>query len=66
MAEQPTAGRPCTDLTFNLDLAAGGMMAPMINSMMVPMLTPVAENLATELIHAIEQRRTTTGHDADG
>ena len=47
-----------TDLTFDLDLTAGGMMAPMINPMMVPMLTPVAENLANRLSAAIQ-------HDSD-
>ena len=57
---------PSTDLTFDIDVTAGGMMAPMINPMMVPMLTPVAENLANRLIDAIAQRISDTQvhHDA--
>lgn len=60
-ADRAAPSGASTELTFDLELVAGGMTGPMINPMMVPMLTPVAENLANRLREAITHQVPATG-----
>ncbi len=44
-----------TILVFDLEMEAGGMMGPVINAMIQPLLAPAAEDLAASLRDAIER-----------
>ena len=48
-----------TELTFVLEINAGGMIGPVVNVLMKPMLRPVAKEMATKIKDAIE-----SGNDA--
>ncbi len=50
----PAAGT--SRLTFHLRVDPGGPMAPMVNAMMKPMLTPAAEGLANQIMATLEKR----------
>lgn len=43
-------------LTFRLDIQPGGPMAPMVNALMKPMMTPAAEDLANKIMATLEER----------
>ncbi|MEN8377018.1 MAG: hypothetical protein ABFS34_16460, partial [Gemmatimonadota bacterium] len=45
-----------TRLTFRLRIEPGGPMAPMVNAMIAPMLTPAAEGLAERILATLEER----------
>ncbi len=50
----PAAGM--ARLSFRLRLEPGGPMAPMIDAMIAPLLTPAAENLAERILAELESR----------
>ncbi len=43
-----------TELTFILEINAGGMIGPVVNVLMTPMLKPVAAEMADKIKNAIE------------
>lgn len=51
---EPAAGDASTLLTFTLDVAPGGAMAPMVEMLMKPLLEPAAEDLSTQIRAHIE------------
>ena len=50
-----SAGDVLTQLRFELSLAPGGPMAPMIDAMIRPLMLPAAENLANRILAELEQ-----------
>ncbi len=44
-------------LRFQLRLQPGGPMAPMVDAMIAPLLTPAAENLAERILATLEERQ---------
>jgi carbon monoxide dehydrogenase subunit G len=56
----PTTSKNMSDartrLTFKLEAAAGGPMAPMIEMLMAPLLEPAAEDLTRSIQQAMEER----------
>jgi carbon monoxide dehydrogenase subunit G len=55
---KPLSAGSQTSLTFNLNLAASGMAAPMVNAMLEPLMLQAADEFADRLIEAIR-----TTHD---
>lgn len=49
------SGAGATRLTFRLRLDPGGPMAPMVNAMLAPLLTPAAESLAERILATLEE-----------
>ena len=49
-----SAGDTLTRLRFELSLAPGGPMAPMIDAMIRPLMLPAAENLANRILAELE------------
>jgi hypothetical protein len=54
LGSAPTGG-PGSRLTFELKVAPGGPMAPMLELLMAPMLEPAAQNLAGGIRQALEE-----------
>jgi hypothetical protein len=52
-APNSAAGGAQTSLTFNLNLAAGGMAGPVVNAMLEPLMVQAADELTERLIDAI-------------
>ncbi len=46
-----------TELTFILEINAGGMIGPVVNVLMKPMLKPVAAEMANKIKDAIEKEQ---------
>jgi carbon monoxide dehydrogenase subunit G len=55
---KPLSAGSQTSLTFNLNLAASGMAAPVVNAMLEPLMLQAADEFADRLIEAIR-----TAHD---
>lgn len=49
-------GAGMSKLTFRLEIQPGGPMAPMVNALMKPMMTPAAEGLANQIMATLEER----------
>jgi carbon monoxide dehydrogenase subunit G len=47
-----------TDFTLELSVAAGGMMAPVVNSLLDPLLEPAAAELAARIAEGVERQVT--------
>lgn len=50
-----SAGDTLTQLRFELSLAPGGPMAPMVDAMIRPLMLPAAENLANRILAELER-----------
>jgi carbon monoxide dehydrogenase subunit G len=50
------SGEGMARLTFRLRIDPGGPMAPMVDAMIAPLLTPVAESLAERILATLEER----------
>jgi carbon monoxide dehydrogenase subunit G len=48
-------GEALSEISFQLTLNAGGRAGPMINALLVPMLEPVAQDLASQIAARIEE-----------
>ena len=48
-------GDSATRLTFNLEIKAGGLIGPMVNAVLGPVLKPIAEDFADKLVARIEE-----------
>jgi len=44
-----------TKLTFYLEIKAGGLIGPMVNAVLGPVLRPIAEDFAEKLVARIEE-----------
>lgn len=56
-AQRPAAsGGAATRLSFRLRIVPGGPMAPMVDAMITPLLTPAAEQLAERILATVEER----------
>ncbi len=44
-----------TTLTFYLEIKAGGLIGPMVNAVLGPVLKPIAEDFANKLVDRIEE-----------
>jgi hypothetical protein len=55
-AREASAGMPgpASYLTFRLEVAPGGPMAPMVEMLMEPLLVPAAEDLSLQIQQALE------------
>ncbi len=49
------AGDPNTQITFRLNVQAGGATGPVLNLLLGPMLKPVAEDLAMKIAQAVDK-----------
>ena len=49
-------GAGMSKLTFRLEIQPGGPMAPMVNALIKPMMTPAAEGLANQIMATLEER----------
>lgn len=55
------AGPKNTQITFRLNVHAGGATGPVLNLLLAPMLKPVAEDLALKIANAVDSRTPTAG-----
>ena len=55
-AGQGGSGEAMARLTFRLRIDPSGPMAPMVNAMIAPLLTPAAESLAERILATLEER----------
>lgn len=53
-AQAASAGDTLTRLRFELSLRPGGLMAPMVDAMIRPLMLPAAENLANRILAELE------------
>lgn len=51
----PDVGDPNTQITFRLNVQAGGATGPVLNLLLGPMLKPVAEDLAMKIAQAVDK-----------
>lgn len=49
------AGAAGTEFSFSLELSAGGMMGPVVNALLEPLLLPAAVELADKIAGAVER-----------
>ena len=55
-AGQGSSGEAMARLTFRLRIDPSGPMAPMVDAMIAPLLTPAAESLAERILATLEER----------
>lgn len=55
--EVHSPGGPATELTFHLELKAGGPSGPLVNALLGPLLKPAARDLAGKIAARVEELR---------